>query len=91
MLNKSEFNQEIEKFVKNTGETYIDAVIHYAEKNGLEVETISKMLNKVIRQKIESEASDLNLLKEKLKLCNYFLKHLDHRHFGCSIYSFFQF
>jgi prophage tail gpP-like protein len=66
MLNKSEFNQEIEKFVKNTGETYIDAVIHYAEKNGLEVETISKMLNKVIRQKIESEASDLNLLKEKL-------------------------
>lgn len=66
MLNKSEFNQEIEKFVKNTGETYIDAVINYAEKNGLEVETISKMLNKVIRQKIESEASDLNLLKEKL-------------------------
>lgn len=66
MLNKSEFNQEIEKFVKNTGETYIDAVIHYAEKNGLEVETISKMLNKVIRQKIESEASDLNLLREKL-------------------------
>ncbi len=66
MLNKSEFNQEIEKFVKNTGESYIDAVIHYAEKNGLEVETISKMLNKVIRQKIESEASDLNLLREKL-------------------------
>ena len=66
MLNKSEFNQEIEKFVKNTGETYIDAVIHYAEKNGLEVETISKMLNKVIRQKIESAASDLNLLREKL-------------------------
>ncbi len=66
MLNKAEFNQEIERFVKNTGETYIDAVVHYAEKNNIEVETISKMLNKVIRQKIESEASDLNLLREKL-------------------------
>jgi prophage tail gpP-like protein len=66
MLNRAEFNQEIEKFVKDTGETYIDAVVHYAEKNGIEVETVSKMLNKVIRQKIESEASDLNLLREKL-------------------------
>ena len=66
MFNRAEFNQEIEKFVKDTGETYIDAVVHYAEKNGLEVETVSKMLNRVIRQKIESEASDLNLLREKL-------------------------
>ena len=66
MLNRLEFNQEIEKFVKETGETYIDAVVHYAEKNQVEIETISKMLNKVIRQKIESEASDLNFLKEKL-------------------------
>ena len=32
MLNKLEFNQEIEKFVKETGESYIDAVVHYAEK-----------------------------------------------------------
>ena len=66
MLNRLEFNQEIEKFVKETGETYIDAVVHYAEKNEVESETVSKMLNKVIRQKIESEASDLNFLKEKL-------------------------
>ena len=66
MLNKLEFNQEIEKFVKETGESYIDAVVHYAEKNEVEIETVSKMLNKVIRQKIESEASDLNLLREKL-------------------------
>ena len=66
MLNKLEFNQEIEKFVKETGESYIDAVVHYAEKNEVEIETVSKMLNKVIRQMIESEASDLNFLKEKL-------------------------
>ena len=66
MLNKLEFNQEIEKFVKETGESYIDAVVHYAEKNEVEIETVSKILNKVIRQKIESEASDLNFLKEKL-------------------------
>ncbi len=66
MLNRLEFNQEIEKFVKETGESYIDAVVHFAEKNQVEIETISKMLNKVIRQKIESEASDLNFLKEKL-------------------------
>ena len=66
MLNRLEFNQEIEKFVKETVENYIDAVVHYSEKNEVEIETVSKMLNKVIRQKIESEASDLNFLKEKL-------------------------
>lgn len=66
VFDKSAFNQEIEAFVKETGETYIDAVVHYAEKRNIEIETVSKMLNKVIRQKIESEASDLNLLREKL-------------------------
>ena len=40
MLNRAEFNQEIEKFVKDTGESYIDAVIHYAEKRNMEVETV---------------------------------------------------
>jgi len=65
VFDKSALNQEIELFVKNTGESHIDAVIHYAEKRNMEVETVSKMLNKVIRQKIESEASDLNLRREK--------------------------
>jgi FKBP-type peptidyl-prolyl cis-trans isomerase (trigger factor) len=68
MIDKNKFNQEIEDFVYETGESYIDAIVHFCEKNQLEIESVAKakMLNKVIKQKIESEASDLNLLREKL-------------------------
>ena len=70
MIDKNKFNQDIEDFVYETGESYIDAIVHFCEKNQLEIESVAKMLNKpssrVIKQKIESEASDLNLLREKL-------------------------
>jgi hypothetical protein len=66
IIDKVTFNLYLEEFVSNTGESYIDAIVHYCTKNEIEIEVIPKLLNKVIRSKIEAEASDLNLLKEKL-------------------------
>ena len=66
IIDKVTFNLYLEEFVSNTGESYIDAIVHYFNKNEIEIEVIPKLLNKVIRSKIEAEASDLNLLKEKL-------------------------
>lgn len=66
MIDKNKFNQEIEDFVYETGESYIDAIINFCEKNNVEIESVAKMINRVIKAKIESEASDLNLLIEKL-------------------------
>lgn len=66
MIDRNKFNQEIEDFVYETGESYIDAIINFCEKNNVEIESVAKMINKVIKAKIESEAEDLNLLTEKL-------------------------
>lgn len=66
MIDKNKFNQEIEDFVYETGESYIDAIINFCEKNNVEIESVAKMINRVIKAKIESEAEDLNLLTEKL-------------------------
>lgn len=59
-------NEQIEKFVRKTGENYIDAVVYVAEENDIEIESVAKMINNVIKQKIESEASDFNLLTYKI-------------------------
>jgi hypothetical protein len=66
IIDRLTFNIDLEKFVIETGESYIDAIVHYCNKHQLEIEVIPKLLNKVIRSKIEAEASGLNLLKEKL-------------------------
>jgi|TARA_R110000823_G_C15933940_1_gene499777 hypothetical protein len=66
IIDRLTFNIDLEKFVIETGESYIDAIVHYCNKHQLEIEVIPKLLNKVIRSKIEAEASSLNLLKEKL-------------------------
>ena len=47
----------------------MDAVVLYCEENNLEIESAAKLLSSKknkIRQSIELEASDLNLLKEKI-------------------------
>ena len=66
MNNKDTFSEDIEKFVSKTGSTYMDAIIHIAQKRDIELETAAKMINKVIKQKLESEAAGINMLKTKI-------------------------
>jgi hypothetical protein len=63
-LCQSKFSQIIEDLVKNNKDmNYIDAVIHYCEENSLEVESISKLVSKPLKEKIKCEAINLNFLK----------------------------
>lgn len=65
------FSQEIEKIVLINKISYFEAVCEYMEKNNIEPERMSKLLNSNIKKKIESEAIDLNLIyrgKKKAKL-----------------------
>lgn len=66
MNNRDIFSEDIEKFVSKTGSTYMDAIIHIAQKRDIELETAAKMINKVIKQKLESEAAGINMLKTKI-------------------------
>ena len=45
----------------------MDAILHYAEQNDLEVESVAKLvkINSTIKEKLLVEAEDLNFMKEK--------------------------
>ena len=62
------FSENIEKLVRSTNMSYIDAVLHYCEKNKLEPETAGKMINGKLKQNIQEEAEDLHLISSSAKL-----------------------
>ena len=64
--NKDIFSQEVELFVSTTNSSYLDAILHLAEKKKIEIETVGKLLNKIIKQKLEAEVGSKNMLKVKV-------------------------
>ena len=63
-----DLNLTVEELVREKELSYMDAVLHYAQKSELEPEAMAKMLNQSIRDKIEVEAQGLNMLKRTAKL-----------------------
>ena len=60
----SRFAQEIESLVLHTeGMNYIDAIIHFCDKNSIDVESVPKLISKPLKEKIKYEAQELNFLK----------------------------
>jgi len=60
----SKFAQEIESIVqKNEDMNYIDAIVFFCEKNNIDVESVSKLVSKPLKEKIKYEAMELNFLK----------------------------
>ena len=62
VLNGSRFSKIIEEVVIEKRIPYMDAIVWYCEKNEMEVEVAAKLLNGIIKAKIEAEAIDLNFL-----------------------------
>ena len=61
----SRFTQEIENVVTNNSNmSYIDAVVYFCEKNSIDVESVSKLISKPIKEKLKYEAMELNFLKK---------------------------
>jgi|TARA_R110002020_G_C16034026_1_gene753140 hypothetical protein len=60
----SKFTQEIESLVQTVPEmNYIDAIVHFCEKNGIDVESVPKLITKPLKEKIKYQAMELNFLK----------------------------
>lgn len=68
MMSKEEFSLKIENFVSQKRCSYLDAIIIFAEENGIEIESAAQMLNTTIKQKLEVEAQDLNYLPKTARL-----------------------
>ena len=64
--NTKSFSLKIEDMVQEKKISYMDAVVHYCDENGLEIETAAKLLNLKIKQTIQLEASRSNMMKEKI-------------------------
>jgi hypothetical protein len=61
----TKFAQEIETLVQiNVEMNYIDAIVHFCEKNSIDLESVSKLISKPLKEKIKCEATELNFLKK---------------------------
>ena len=61
-LTKKKFSKMVEQSVSSLKLSYIDAVVHLCEKNKMELEDIGKFISPQIKQKIEYEGMNLNML-----------------------------
>tara|TARA_B100000965_G_scaffold200378_1_gene167287 strand:- start:7960 stop:8220 length:261 start_codon:yes stop_codon:yes gene_type:complete len=66
-LTPQKFAIEIEKIVAEDELNYIDAILHYCEINSLEVESVTKLISKPLKERIKWDATRLNFMKATSK------------------------
>jgi hypothetical protein len=62
------FELEIEQIIKNYEMSHMQAVLHYCETNDIDPSSINRLISKTLKEKIESEATDLNFFPKRGKL-----------------------
>lgn len=69
-LTSEKFIKEIENLVTRYNLDYMDAVVHYCEKNNIELEAAAGIIrsNLRIKAKLQDEAEELNFLPKRAKL-----------------------
>lgn len=73
LYTQSTFSKEIEKIVREQKITYFEAVCDYISENNIEPETVPKLLTARIKEIIEVEATDLNLIHRGKKRAKFVL------------------
>lgn len=70
VVTTEKFISEVEKLVNNYNLDYMDAIIHYCEKNNLELEAAASIIksNAKMKAKLQSEGETLNFLPKRAKL-----------------------
>ena len=59
------FAEEIEALVLNNADmNYIDAIVHFCERNSLDLESVPKLISKPLKEKIKYDAQQLNFMKK---------------------------
>lgn len=64
-LTPDRIHHEISRHISR-GVPYIDALVDFAEKNNIEIETVAQIVKKssILREKIKSEAIDLRMVQK---------------------------
>ena len=63
-LTPSKFAIEIEKIVAKEKMNYIDAICFYCETNNIEVDSITKLVSKPLKEKLKWDAIRFNFMKK---------------------------
>ena len=64
----AEFYIKIQKLVEDTNLSFMDAILHYCDQNGLEPETAAQLVNTKLKAQIREEAEELNFFPKTAKL-----------------------
>lgn len=64
-LTKKSFSAMVESFVYRNKQSYMDAIVHLCEENGLELEDVKKYLSLTIVEHLEAEARQLHFLPQQ--------------------------
>jgi len=63
-LTPQKFAMEIETIVAEQNLNYIDAICQYCENNEIEVESVSKLISKPLKERLKYDAINLNFMKK---------------------------
>jgi hypothetical protein len=66
-LTPSKFALEIENIVTEEKCNYIDAIVHYCETNSIEIESVTKLISKPLKERLKYDAINLNFMKKTSK------------------------
>ena len=61
------FSELIEELIWELDISYIDAIAHHCETTGLEIEVAATLISPALKSKIQEEAEDLKLIKNKFR------------------------
>ena len=64
----TQFSLMIEKLSRELKVGMMETVLHYCEREGMEVEAAAKLLNASVKGKVQVEAEDLNYLPKSARL-----------------------
>jgi hypothetical protein len=62
---REEFSSEVEIFIRERRTSVMEAIIAIALRKGIELEVVGKIISVGLKEKLQAEAEDLNLMKDK--------------------------
>ena len=62
------FTLEIENIVKEKSISHMEAILWYCKKEEIEPDTVSNLITKSLKEKIEANARELNFLPRQAQL-----------------------
>jgi hypothetical protein len=64
-LTPIKFSYEIEMIVLSEKMNYIEAIIHFCDKQSIDLESIPKLMTKPLKEKLKIDATRLNFMKHR--------------------------